>query len=88
MSTNPFLLVAGSLSVVTGLAWNDAIQSSISDYFPAKTIMSRFIYACIVTIVVIIFGLFLNYINNTTMQLKQDATSYIQQHPLQQHINL
>ncbi len=53
--------MAGALGLVAGLAWNDAIKALIEDLFPfAKTgILAKFIYAVIITAVVVIVGNYL-----------------------------
>lgn len=58
---NPLLIVSGSLTVVTGLAWNNAFTSIFADYLDKENeIRAKFIYAIILTIIVIffIYGLF------------------------------
>ena len=53
--------VTAALGLVAGLAWNDAIKALIEDLFPfAKTgILAKFIYAVIITAVVVIVGNYL-----------------------------
>lgn len=70
---NPFVIVAGSLSFVAGLAWNEAIQSSISDYYPAETkknTSAKFMYALLVTVIIIIMAIFIKYLNDATTQIR------------------
>lgn len=54
--TSGYILTA--LGLVAGLAWNDAIGSAIKYFFPADTggIIPKFIYAIIVTIVIVIIS--------------------------------
>lgn len=54
-------MVAG-FALVAGLAWNDAIKSLIEAVFPkggANTILAKFIYAFIVTIVIVIVSMYI-----------------------------
>lgn len=48
-------------SLVAGLAWNDAIKSFIEKFFPdpGNGIKAKFIYASIITILVVIVSLYL-----------------------------
>ncbi|MCC6290827.1 hypothetical protein IT398_02075 [Candidatus Nomurabacteria bacterium] len=47
--------IAAALSLVAGLAWNDAIRSLIEVLFPLDTsgILIKFVYAIIITVVVV-----------------------------------
>ena len=51
--------VTAALSLVAGLAWNDAISSAIKEFFPdgASNVWAKFLYAIIVTIVVVVITL-------------------------------
>ena len=56
------LLLSYSLGLVAALAWNDAIQSLIRSLFPkesASSIVIKFIYAAVITLlaVIVIFSL-------------------------------
>lgn len=48
----------GAFGLVAGLAWNDAIKSLIEFFFPFSnsSIWLKFIYAIVITIVVVIVG--------------------------------
>ncbi len=48
--------VAGALSVVAGLAWNNAVNAAIEYIFPWKTggILAKIFYAIIITLVVVV----------------------------------
>lgn len=50
--------MTGALGLVAGLAWNDAIKSLIESVFPfAKGgIFVKFIYAVVITVVVVFVG--------------------------------
>ncbi len=56
--TAGFILAA--LSLVAGLAWNDAIQTLINELFPLhkNSVLVKFIYAVFVTLVVIFISTF------------------------------
>jgi|GEM_PF-1503883 len=53
--------VTAALSVVAGLAWNDAVKAAITYYFPAQasSIAAMFLYAVLMTAVVVILTLIL-----------------------------
>jgi len=48
--------VAGAFSLVAGLAWNDAVKALIESLFPldSSSIWVKFIYAILITIVVVL----------------------------------
>jgi hypothetical protein len=48
-------LINGAFALVAAFAWNEAIKALINKYVPAgSTLYSQFIYAIVVTIVVVI----------------------------------
>ena len=51
--TAGYILTA--LGLVAGLAWNDAISTSIKHFFPLDTngIIAKFIYAVVITLVIV-----------------------------------
>ncbi len=53
--------IAAAFGLVAGLAWNDAIKSLIEELFPfAKSgILAKFIYAALITIVVVVLSRYL-----------------------------
>jgi len=53
--------VTAALSVVAGLAWNDAVKAAITHFFPAETssIAAQFLYALLMTVVVVLLTLVL-----------------------------
>jgi hypothetical protein len=53
--------VTAALSVVAGLAWNDAVKAAITFYFPAQTssIAAQFLYAIAMTAIVVLLTLIL-----------------------------
>ena len=53
--------ITGALGLVAGLAWSDAIKSLIEVLFPfAKSgLWAKFIYAVIITFVVVILGTYI-----------------------------
>lgn len=53
--------VTGALGLVAGLAWNEAIKALIEVAFPLgkDTLLAKFVYAIIVTIVVVVASIYL-----------------------------
>ncbi len=47
--------VAAALGLVAGLAWNEAINTLIAQYFPLSkdTLIAKFVYAGVITIIVV-----------------------------------
>ncbi len=49
--------MVAALSLVAGLAWNDAVKSAIETLLPGQnggTIQAKFLYAMIVTVVIVL----------------------------------
>lgn len=65
--------VTAALSVVAGLAWNDAVKAAINYFFPAQTssIAAQFIYATAMTFVVVVLTMILRRVLGL-VKLKQD----------------
>lgn len=55
--------ILGALGLVAGLAWNDAIKTLIDFLFPLDKngIIIKFIYAVIITVVVVLLGLWIGH---------------------------
>ncbi len=56
------MYIMGGLGIVIGLAWNEAIKGLIEYFFPyagAGTTIAKFMYAIILTIVVVIIAHYL-----------------------------
>jgi hypothetical protein len=73
---NPFIILGGSLSFIAGLAWNEVITTSINQYYPAedkKTIKAKLIYALLITVIIVIFALLLDYLNTKALEVKKEA---------------
>jgi hypothetical protein len=53
--------VVTGFSVVAGLAWNDAIKTFIERFFPdpGNGVKAKFIYATLITLVVVIISIYL-----------------------------
>lgn len=53
--------ILAAFGFVAGLAWNEAIKSLIDQFFPdnANSILIKFVYAIIVTIVVVLITVYL-----------------------------
>ena len=58
--------IVAALSLVAGLAWNDAIKGLVAIFFPLETsgVLIKFMYAIIVTIIVVIISMSLLKIPN------------------------
>lgn len=56
--------ITAAFGLVAGLAWNDAITAFIEYAFPrdGNTITAKFIYAIIVTLVVVIVTMYLSWV--------------------------
>jgi hypothetical protein len=59
--------ISAALGLVAGLAWNEAISTSIDSIFPLSkdTILIKFLYAGLVTIAVVVIIKYLDKIINT-----------------------
>ena len=53
--------IVGALSLVAGLAWNDAIKALIEYVFPLQKdgVSAKFIYAIVISLVVVLLSIFL-----------------------------
>lgn len=53
--------IVTALGLVAGLAWNEAIKNIIDTFFPNTndTILAKLSYAIVVTIIVVILGIYL-----------------------------
>jgi len=58
--------ISGALGFVAGLAWNEAITTMIDNLFPLSkdTVTVKFIYAALVTVLVVILVRYLERITN------------------------
>jgi TRAP-type C4-dicarboxylate transport system permease small subunit len=85
VTSNPFIIIAGSLSFIVGMAWNNAIQTGIKQHYPIDdkkdNLRAQILYALIVTIIIILIVFLLDYLNRQTAlisatvgQRKQSAT--------------
>lgn len=63
-----FGYVVGALSLVAGLAWNEAIKAVIDFVFPLDRtgLWAKFIYAAVLTIVVILVSVYVGQLLNPT----------------------
>lgn len=62
-------LILGGFGLVAALAWNDAIQSLINAIFPKKGgLVGKFVYATIVTLIVVFFSSQLKKISEDNKQ--------------------
>ncbi len=62
IKTAGYLIAAFGL--VAGLAWNNAVTSLIDYLFPfaANTVLAKFIYAIVITLVVVFVGTYLSHL--------------------------
>lgn len=63
--TNPFLIIGGSISFIVGLAWSDAVSSTIKYYYRLdirKGLTAKLVYAIVVTLVMILLAMLLQYL--------------------------
>ena len=53
--------ITAALGLVAALAWNEAIKASIEHFFPLSrnTLLAKFIYAVLMTLVVVIMSVYL-----------------------------
>lgn len=53
--------ITGAFGLVAGLAWNEAITETINYFFPFEkgTVIAKFIYAFVITIVLVIVTVYL-----------------------------
>ena len=53
--------LTAAFGLVAGLAWNEAIKALIEELFPLSknTLLAKFVYAIIVTLIVVIAGIYL-----------------------------
>lgn len=60
--------IVTALGLVAGLAWNDAVKSAIEHFFPAEKggISAKFIYATLITLVVVLISVYLVKITGKT----------------------
>lgn len=67
------ILLNQALALVAALAWNEAIKSLIDRYFPARSgLYSRFFYAVILTLLVVIVT---RYLSNISRRLNPDDSA-------------
>ncbi len=59
-----FTYLVAAFSLVAGLAWNEAVKSLIDYFLPLSknTVMAKFIYAASITIVVVVFTVYIEKI--------------------------
>lgn len=59
--------VTAALGLVAGLAWNEAVRALIDSLYPAgkDTLIAKFTYALVVTVVVVVASFYLSRITRT-----------------------
>jgi hypothetical protein len=68
MSEQLKTLIGAALGLVAGLAWNDAISSSIKLIFPSdntSSLVLKFIYAVTITVFIVAFVFYMNRVEYT-----------------------
>lgn len=67
--------IVGGLSLVAGLAWNDAIRSLIEYFIPLGRggILVKFIYAFLISLVVVVFSVYLARLFSRDQVKKDDS---------------
>lgn len=64
-------LILGGFGLVAALAWNEAIKTLFETFFPKKSeLIGKFIYAMLVTIIVVLVSLQLRKISKTSEKEK------------------
>lgn len=80
----PSMIIVGSLTLVAGLAWNDAFSESIKYYYPLETkssLRARFLYALVVTVVVLIIAYLIVLVNTITQQVYNTGVTVLETIP-------
>lgn len=86
LTSNPFLLIGGSFAFAVGLAWNDLITTAIKEYYTAdNTLKARAIYCIILTMVIVMVTLVLNYLNVQSQKINQELAT---RHKVEQRAHL
>jgi hypothetical protein len=69
--------ISAALTVVAGLAWNDAVKSTLSKYVDAvgDDILGKYIYAVMVTLITIVAVYLINELNNKVKTILPDKAS-------------
>lgn len=67
IALDPFLIIAGALAFIAGLAWNSAIQATIDKHIGQDgTLRSKWVYAVIVTVLIVVASFGLVYLQRRT----------------------
>jgi hypothetical protein len=73
---NPFTVLAGSLTFVAGLAWNEAVQSGINEYYPDRNAFrAKLVYAVVVTLLITMIVMLLKYANDTATEIAKNISN-------------
>lgn len=58
--------IVAAMGLVAGLAWNDAIKTTIEYFFPlnSNTVITKIFYAIFVTIIIVFITIYLNHYFN------------------------
>ena len=65
--------ITAALGLVAGLAWNDAIKDLIAWLYPrqSNSLTAKFIYAIVITLVVVIISVHLTRLANANISLRR-----------------
>lgn len=71
--------ISAAMTVVAGLAWNDAVKSTLNKYVDAvgDDILGKYIYAVLITLITIIAVYLINELNNKVKLVLPDRASKI-----------
>lgn len=71
--------IAAALTLVAGMAWNDAIKTTLDRYFSEgrETILGRYVYAIIVTIISVLLIYMISRVKDTAKILMPDKMRQI-----------
>ena len=72
-SINPFVIILSAFAFVGGLAWNDVVQTAITQYIPSEgnKLRAKIIYAIAITVTIIAAAFVLKYINTKVSKFYQ-----------------
>lgn len=79
LTVNPLFIVGASFILTASLAWNDAIQAAINNYykFSRSGVAAKLAYAICVTLIVVTMMYFLNYVYSTVQGTSAAAANCV-----------
>lgn len=68
-------LIGAGMGLVVALAWNAAIQAFFEKFFPKPTanLIAQFIYAAVITIIVVLVTVYLSRLLQKAKKLKEES---------------